>query len=55
MTKKEIILERARVAGYHADKATYTRLIIEAGRVKSDEIRKAYNLGATQQERGHII
>jgi hypothetical protein len=55
MTKKEMVLERCRVAGYNGDQATYTRIALESNRVTFEDKRNAYALGMKQKERGYII
>ena len=51
MNKRELALERARIAGYKNDKITFTRLVIES-RVNRDLLNKAWQLGQHQAVNG---
>ena len=51
MTKKEINLEVARIAGYNEDKKTFTRLVVES-RINIQELQKMWSLGQRQKETG---
>ena len=46
MTKKEMILERAKIAGYENDQQVYARLLIENARVGTQNIHNAFSAGA---------
>lgn len=51
MTKRELALENARIAGYKNDKSTFTRLVVES-RVNMQELNRMWRLGQTQKEKG---
>ena len=51
MSKRELALTNARVAGYNNDKATFTRLVIES-RVSITLLNQAWQLGQKQKEEG---
>lgn len=51
MTKRQLALEKARIAGYNNDKQTFTRVIIES-RVNVQELNKMWDLGQKQKVNG---
>ena len=51
MTKRELTLTIAKVAGYHADNKTFTRAFIE-GRVNMQAMQRAWNEGASARLNG---
>lgn len=54
MTKRQISLEYARIAGYHGDKAKFTRLLIES-RVAAPAMHEAWRIGVRQRETNKAI
>lgn len=51
LSKHQVWLTNARIAGYHHDATTFTRLIIEA-RVARDAMNKAWRTGQEQRKNG---
>ena len=51
MTKREVTLAKARVAGYHGDVQSFTRLLIE-GRVRLPFMNAAWREGVAQKAKG---
>ncbi len=49
MNKRELTIEKARIAGYKEDRASFTRLLIEA-RVSKATLDEAWNLGRQQSK-----
>lgn len=49
MTKRDIAISRARVAGYENDTRTFTRLLVES-RVRRELLTEAWHQGRTQGE-----
>lgn len=49
--KRETLLALLRVAGYHADVASYTRLLIE-NRISKAAAREAYGIGQRMKAAG---
>jgi hypothetical protein len=51
VTKREIAIGRAKIAGYNGDAAEFTRVIIES-RVKREALLLAWRLGEVMKSRG---
>lgn len=51
MNKRELAISIARVAGYHDDKARFTRLVVEA-RVARKHLDDAWRIGVQQKRNG---
>lgn len=51
MTKRELNLTKARIAGYHGDNTTFTRLAIEA-RINRDILKAAWRDGVLARDAG---
>lgn len=49
MTKREIAIARAKVAGYENDTRTFTRLLVES-RVRRELLNEAWHQGRSQSE-----
>lgn len=50
-TKRDAAMGQARIAGYHGDKQTFTRLIVES-HVASDTLYRAWGEGARAKTQG---
>lgn len=52
MTKRQIVLERCRVAGYEGDTRALVRIYVECGRLASwVACQDAFRIGVKQRER----
>lgn len=51
MNKRQISLTRAKIAGYHDDSRSFTRLIIES-RVNRQAMNEAWNNGKIAKQNG---
>lgn len=49
MTKREIAISKARIAGYENDTRTFTRLLVES-RVRRELLNEAWHQGRSQRE-----
>lgn len=51
MSKRERVLQAVKIAGYHEDRATGTRLLIE-GRISMQSYNEAFNAGRRARAAG---
>lgn len=51
MTKREMAIKRAEMAGYHGDTVLWTRLVVES-RVNRETLNSAWLRGATMKNLG---
>jgi hypothetical protein len=51
MSKRDTALTCAKIAGYHEDKKTFTRLVIEC-RVNMQAMQQAFNIGRQAKANG---
>lgn len=54
MTKREIAIAKARIAGYENDTRTFTRLLIES-RVRRDLLNEAWHQGRIKAAKKSIV
>lgn len=52
MTKRDIELGYARIAGYHGDSADFTRRLVERKTASFQALKEAYRIGAKQKLSG---